>query len=82
MRTKGALSYRAAQIPCAAQVPQEIKESRDKLPIFEYSERIIKTLQENRVVIVSGPTGAGKTTQVRIYQFLAASEAKLLELHS
>ncbi len=34
------------------------------LPIFEKKEEIIKAIQENPVVVISGSTGSGKTTQI------------------
>ena len=32
------------------------------LPIAKHRDRIVKELDENRVVIISGDTGCGKTT--------------------
>ena len=37
---------------------------RSKLPAFAHQEEIVKTIADNRVTIVSGETGSGKTTQV------------------
>ncbi|KAJ8688617.1 hypothetical protein QAD02_024412 [Eretmocerus hayati] len=34
------------------------------LPIFEYKSKIIEELEKNRVVVIKGDTGCGKTTQV------------------
>lgn len=34
------------------------------LPIFEYREKIISLITENQVIIISGETGSGKTTQL------------------
>ncbi|KAK4472510.1 hypothetical protein MN116_003756 [Schistosoma mekongi] len=41
-----------------------ISESRCKLPAYQFKEDIISTIRENQVVIISGETGCGKTTQV------------------
>ena len=41
------------------------------LPIFKYSSEIVQTVEDHQVVIVSGKTGCGKTTQIpkMIYNF-------------
>ncbi len=36
----------------------------DALPINNERERIIRTIQQNQVVIIAGATGSGKTTQI------------------
>jgi HrpA-like RNA helicase len=40
---------------------------RQQLPIYGYREEIINAIASNRVVIISGDTGCGKTTQVPQY---------------
>ncbi|RHZ54344.1 hypothetical protein Glove_428g91 [Diversispora epigaea] len=42
---------------------------RKKLPMYSYREELLKELNKNQVVIVSGETGCGKSTQVP--QFIA-----------
>ncbi|XP_053479622.1 LOW QUALITY PROTEIN: ATP-dependent DNA/RNA helicase DHX36 [Ictalurus furcatus] len=37
---------------------------REKLPSYSMREELVKLIQANRVVVVSGETGCGKTTQV------------------
>ena len=39
-------------------------EQRSQLPVFQYKSRLIETIKKNRVVVVKGATGCGKTTQV------------------
>ncbi len=34
------------------------------LPVYKEKKRILKTLEENQVVIIESPTGSGKTTQL------------------
>lgn len=34
------------------------------LPIVEYEEEILKNIRENQVVIITGETGSGKSTQI------------------
>ena len=36
----------------------------DTLPIFSKKDEIINAISKNRVVIISGETGSGKTTQI------------------
>ena len=38
-----------------------------KLPIIDMKERILSTINGNQIVIISGPTGCGKSTQVPQY---------------
>lgn len=35
-----------------------------ELPIWNKKEEILRKLKENRVIIIAGETGCGKTTQV------------------
>ncbi|NWR70549.1 DHX37 helicase, partial [Centropus unirufus] len=42
----------------------EIQEARLKLPILAEEQVIMEAISENRVVIICGETGSGKTTQV------------------
>ena len=45
------------------------KVMRTKLPISEYEDKILRAIDINRVLIIEGATGCGKTTQVP--QFIA-----------
>lgn len=42
----------------------KLLELRKKLPVYGMRSEIIKTISENRVVIIEGATGSGKTTQI------------------
>lgn len=44
-----------------------IKKQREMLPIFADRERFIKAVTNNRVLIVQGETGSGKSTQIPQY---------------
>ena len=39
-------------------------EQRCQLPVFQYKSTLIEAIKNNRVVVVKGATGCGKTTQV------------------
>jgi ATP-dependent RNA helicase DHX29 len=39
-------------------------EASKSLPIAKHKDNIMSTLEKNRVLIISGDTGCGKTTQV------------------
>lgn len=55
------------RIPAATSNANRFKEFRASLPIFAHREEIIETIESNQVVIISGETGSGKTTQVPQY---------------
>ena len=40
-------------------------EQRSQLPVFQYKSALIEAIKRNRVVVVKGATGCGKTTQVK-----------------
>ncbi|XP_057653078.1 ATP-dependent DNA/RNA helicase DHX36-like isoform X1 [Diorhabda carinulata] len=44
-----------------------LKEKRDKLPIYTKKDDLLKLIHDNQVILVSGETGCGKTTQVAQY---------------
>jgi HrpA-like RNA helicase len=37
---------------------------RQELPVFQHRDLVINTIRDNQVVLISGETGSGKTTQV------------------
>ncbi|KAF7302730.1 Dead deah box [Mycena chlorophos] len=49
---------------CAQTKYQEMLSTRKKLPAFSAKEDFLKMLHSNRVVVVVGETGCGKTTQL------------------
>lgn len=44
-----------------------IKEQRESLPIFKLRNELLQAIHDNRVLIVIGETGSGKTTQITQY---------------
>ena len=43
---------------------------REQLPAFDMREELLTAVRGHQVVVVSGETGCGKTTQVRILVLL------------
>jgi ATP-dependent RNA helicase DHX57 len=54
---------------------QTLLRKRQTLPAFSSRSALIKLIQDNRVVIVSGATGSGKTTQVPTFVLENAIES-------
>jgi len=46
---------------------EKIIEGRKKLPVFAYREEFLEAVRDNKVLIVVGETGSGKTTQLPQY---------------
>ena len=36
----------------------------DLLPVLEFEDQIVQTVKEHQVVIITGETGSGKSTQI------------------
>ena len=50
----------------------KILKQRKKLPVFDFKDRIIESVRNNKVTIIEGSTGSGKTTQIP--QFLLEAD--------
>lgn len=46
---------------------REILDQRESLPIYQYKEELLNAIRENKILIVIGETGSGKTTQMTQY---------------
>lgn len=46
---------------------KQMLEFRQKLPSFQHREEIVESVKRNKVVLIAGNTGCGKTTQVAQY---------------
>ena len=56
----------------------DIENNDKKLPIFSKKKEIIEQIEKNRVIIVSGNTGCGKSTQVPQFIFEKNKNGKIL----
>jgi pre-mRNA-splicing factor ATP-dependent RNA helicase DHX15/PRP43 len=41
-----------------------ILEARTKLPVYQFKDQVLKSLEDNQIIVVEGETGSGKTTQI------------------
>uniref|UniRef100_A0A673ZUT1 RNA helicase n=1 Tax=Salmo trutta TaxID=8032 RepID=A0A673ZUT1_SALTR len=62
-RTSGRLNNGIPQVP-QKRGPSELDFFRRSLPVYERQEEIVQVIKDNRVVLVVGETGSGKTTQI------------------
>ncbi|XP_066590433.1 probable ATP-dependent RNA helicase DHX34 [Prorops nasuta] len=53
---------------------KKLREQQTSLPVYAYKEEIINTIKTERVVIIAGDTGCGKSTQVPQYLLEAGFE--------
>lgn len=44
-----------------------LQEQREYLPIYSVKDELITVIRENKIVIIVGETGSGKTTQLTQY---------------
>lgn len=61
----GRLNNGVAQVP-PTRGTSDLDAFRESLPIHKLNEDIIHCINHNRVVLISGETGSGKTTQVGV----------------
>ena len=43
---------------------QKILQTRLKLPVYQFKEKLLDAVSKNQIVVVEGETGSGKTTQI------------------
>ncbi|XP_015222321.2 3'-5' RNA helicase YTHDC2 isoform X1 [Lepisosteus oculatus] len=72
-RTSGRLNNGIPQTP-ARRGASDLDSFRRSLPVFERQEEIVQVIKMNRVVLIVGETGSGKTTQVP--QFILDDSSK------
>lgn len=56
--------YQSLEAKSQSREYRSMLEFRKKLPAYTMREQIIEVIENNRVVVISGETGSGKTTQV------------------
>ncbi|OXB53101.1 hypothetical protein ASZ78_012810, partial [Callipepla squamata] len=64
----GRLSCGIPQVPLK-RGETEYDSFRQSLPVFEREEKIVKIIKENKVALIIGETGSGKTTQIPQFLF-------------
>lgn len=64
---EGHRKQRISVPPKAQNVRSSLKTTRENLPIFSHRKEIVDAINGNSVVVISGETGSGKTTQVPQY---------------
>ena len=61
--TTGRLNNGVPQVP-PARGASDLESFRQTLPVYNMKDEIVKAINENKVILLSGETGSGKTTQV------------------
>lgn len=56
--------------------PTDLDSFRNALPVHERQGEIIQLIRDNRVVLVVGETGSGKTTQVGLPEHSVGAKTK------
>lgn len=55
-----------------------MQEFRKSLPTYSKKQAFVETIRDNQVVLIKGPTGSGKTTQICQYILEAVDSARII----
>lgn len=58
---------RPPTVPPPTQAGEPVLLKRQTLPIYSFREQILQSIDANRIVLIHGSTGSGKTTQIPQY---------------
>lgn len=72
--TKPLVLSKAPGVPRPSNADPRIQHTRRKLPIFSYRDAILEKIEDNRILLIQGSTGSGKTTQIPQYILEDANE--------
>ncbi|VDO94441.1 unnamed protein product [Heligmosomoides polygyrus] len=61
------ISAKLKQMEDSKALNQKMQETRQSLPVFQFKDEILRTIANNRVTLIKGETGCGKSTQVVQY---------------
>lgn len=64
-------NYEKSFLPTAKRSHMSIQEQRKTLPIYSYRDDLLKAIKDNKILVVIGETGSGKTTQITQYLYEA-----------
>lgn len=53
--------------PEGSTIKDDIKKMQETLPIYEYKKSVLETVLEHDIVVITGETGSGKSTQLPQY---------------
>uniref|UniRef100_A0A1I7UL39 Probable ATP-dependent RNA helicase spindle-E n=1 Tax=Caenorhabditis tropicalis TaxID=1561998 RepID=A0A1I7UL39_9PELO len=73
---KNMASRNKSGIPPMSACPKDLENAKKKLPASRYRADVLKSIKSSNVVIISGGTGCGKTTQVPQFILEEAHEKK------